>query len=380
MFIENIHVEDKDEVTGTKIVNIRTKKTTIVTPKRASPNSWCNTFYKDKECKRKEIPTSWVEISNKIANENAMKDIEDNLGSKADYLKSLTSTFRQNKIVEYFPVVDNLRYDKDGESKVTTLINLGIFSKADIIAIPDFNENTTLFRNKIRYAEKLIESHPNGDKLDYIPYIRSDSRKFKEKLSSIVSMGINKIGVDYRGFGITSRTNFNKLQNFVRNLDKDILVRVAHLTRKLHGTNASAPHLMMYFGADITSERVNNPPFYLYDKEKKEMPPRTMDSVLFFNPFDLGVLQTEELPLHFGVDCNCPYHKKERKNKENKFFSEYADKMADKSRICEIFASDLECERSKPAIKESTYITYMKGKNCVKGALKSLNNKLLDNF
>lgn len=64
MFIENVHREHTDELTGAKIVTIKTKKTTTVTPRRAAQNTWCNVFKKDKECRGKEIPTSIV--SNRI--------------------------------------------------------------------------------------------------------------------------------------------------------------------------------------------------------------------------------------------------------------------------------------------------------------------------
>ena len=376
MFIENVHREHSDELTGAKIVTIKTKKTTTTTPRRSGQNTWCNIFKKDKECRGKPSPTSWIEISNKIPDEQEMKDTIDNLGKKSDYLQSLTTLFRKSCVIEYFPSIGNVKFNDNGKEKITTLVNLGIFSKADIIGIPDFNENMSLFKEKIKFTDKLFTSHPEGDNHDFIPYIRSDSTKFKDKLSTIVNEDINRIGIDYRGFSAVNKTNFNRLQNFVRDLDKDIFVKVGHLPRKIYTTNASAPHLMFYFGADITADRVNSPPFYKYDKEKKEMPPRDFDTIEYFSPSDLGVMQKDDLPKYFGVDCNCPYHNKERFNKDEGFFSNNADVMADRSIICEMYSSNLECDRSKIAINEDKFLEYLKNKRCIRDSLGLTNNTL----
>lgn len=380
MFIEKIHMETQDEITGAKILSVKTKKPNILTPTRAAQNSWCTAFKKDKECSGKTLPNSWVELSNKIPNEEEMKNTIEKLGERADYLKSLNVPFRRKHIIEYFPTMGNeVKYGFDGKEKITTLINLGIFSKADVIGIPDFNENLSLFREKIQFSEKLILSHPEGENLDYIPYVRSDSRKFKDKLNIIMNEDINKIGIDYRGFSGVSQTNFNRLQNFKRDLDKDILVKVGHLPRKIYSTNASVPHLMYYFLADITADRVNNPPLYRYDQKKKKIPPRDIDTVEYFSSSDLGVLKEDALPPHFGTDCNCPYHAKERYNKENKFFINNGDEMGHRSKICEMFSSDLECQRSQIAIKQDNFLNYLRSKKCIKATL-DLNNNSLDSF
>jgi hypothetical protein len=39
MFIESIHRDDEDQLTGTKILSIKTKKNMITTPRRAAHNS-----------------------------------------------------------------------------------------------------------------------------------------------------------------------------------------------------------------------------------------------------------------------------------------------------------------------------------------------------
>ncbi len=380
MFIENIHQDNMDEITGTKINTIKTKKVKFQTPTRGSNNSTCNAFRKDKECRKTSFPAPWIEISNKIPNPTKMEETIDNLGDKSEKLKTLNAPFRKNCIIEYFPVIGNtIRYDKDVKEKITSFINLGIFSKADVIGIPDFNENTARFRGKIIFAEKQLLSHPEAENHDFIPYVRADSRKFRDKLSIIISEDINVIGIDYHGFSGISKTNFNKLQNFVRDLDKDILVKVGHLPRKLFNTNASTPHLMFYFGADITVERVNAIPKYLYDFEKKKMPPREIDSVEYFNSSDLGVMKKEELPDFYGVDCICPHHRNERYNKDKKFFIEDGDKMGNRSKICEIFSGNLECERSKPSIVEDSYLEYLRNKKCMKATL-DLKSNTLNNY
>lgn len=380
MFIEKIHKEDEDQLTGAKILTIKTKKPNFSTPTRAAQNSWCNAFRKDKECFGKTFPNPWVELSNKIPDEAEMHNTINKLGERANYLKSLNVSYRNKCVIEYFPTIGNqVRYDINGKEKITSLINLGLFSKADVIGIPDFNENLSLFREKIRFSENLISSHPEGENHDYIPYVRSDSRKFKDKLNIIMNEDINKIGIDYRGFSGVSQTNFNRLQNFVRDLEKDVLVKVGHLPRKIYSTNASVPHLMYYFLADITADRVNNPPLYRFDKKKKQMPPRDIESVEYFSSSDLGVLKEEGLPNHFGVDCNCPYHTKERHNKENKFFTNNGDEMGHRSKICEMFSSSLECKRSQIAIKQDNFLNYLRNKKCIKATL-SLNNNSLDSF
>ena len=136
---------------------------------------------------------------------------------------------------------------------------------------------------------------------------------------------------------------------------------------------------MFYFLADITADRVNNPPLYLYDKKKKQMPPRHIDNVEYLNPSDLGVLHKEGLPDFFGVDCNCPYHIKERYNKENNFFTNNGDEMAHKSMICEMYSSNLECERSQIAIKGDNFLNYLRSKKCIRSTL-GLNSNSLDDF
>lgn len=134
MFIESIHRDDMDEMTGTKINTIKTKKTSIQTPLRGANNSSCNTFKKDKECRKTQLPTSWIEISNKIPTPEIMKETIDNLGTRSENLMSINAPFRKNCIIEYFPVIGNtIKYDKDAKEKITSFINLGIYSKADII-------------------------------------------------------------------------------------------------------------------------------------------------------------------------------------------------------------------------------------------------------
>lgn len=380
MFIENIHRDDIDEITGTKINTIKTKKGSIQTPLRGANNSYCNAIKKDKECRKTPFPTSWIEISNKIATPEKMNKTINNLGIKSENLSTLHTPFRKNCIIEYFPVIGtDVKYDKDAKNNIASLINLGIFSKADIIGISDFNEKPARFKEKIIFAERQLLSHPDANNLDFMPYVRSDSRKFTDKLNIIINEDINKIGIDYHGFSGVSKTNFNKLQNFVRDLDKDIFIKVGHLNRKIYNTNASTPHLMFYFGADITTERVNAIPKYLYDFEKKKMPPRELDSVEYFNSSDLGVMKQEYLPDFYGVDCNCPYHRSERFNKDNHFFINDGDKMGRRAMICEMFAGNTECERSKPSIKENRYLEYLRNKKCIKNTL-GLNSIPLNNF
>lgn len=377
MFIEKIHRDEMDEITGTKINTIKTKKINFQTPARGSNNSGCNVFRKDKECRKKTFPTPWIEISNKIPTPEKMKETIDDLGTTADNLKKINARFSKNFVIEYFPVIGNtVRYDKNFKENITSFINLGIFSKADLIGIPDFNENAVRFREKILFAEKQLFAHPEAENHDFIPYIRADSRKFRDKLSIIINEDISLIGIDYHGFSGISKTNFNKLQNFVRDLDKDILVKVGHLSRKLYNTNASTPHLMFYFGADITTERVYTIPKYKYDSIKKKIPPRELDSVEYFSSSDLGVMKKEELPDYFGVDCNCPYHRSERYNKDKKFFINDGDKMGNRAKICELFSGNLECERSKPSIIEDSYTEYLRNKKCMNATLDLKNNRL----
>lgn len=380
MFIKTVHRDDIDEITGTKINTIKTRKGTIQTPLRGANNSYCNAFKKDKLCRKKPFPTPWVEISNKISTPEKMKETIDKLGPKSENLMSMNAPFRKNCIIEYFPVIGNtIKYDKNAKDKITSFINLGIYSKADVIAIPDFNENQARFKDKIKFAEELLLSHPESKYHDIIPYIRSDSRKFIDKLSETINEGFNLLGINYHGFSGVSKTNFNKLQNFVRDLDKDILVKVGHLTRKIYNTNASTPHLMFYFGADIATERVNSIPKHLYDFEKKKMPPREIDSVRYFNSSDLGIVKREDLPNFYGVDCNCPHHRSERYNTDTPFFIDDGNKMADKARICELHSGNMECERSKPSIVEDSYVEYLRNKKCIKNTL-NLENASLNNF
>lgn len=380
MFIEKIHREDEDQITGAKIFTVKTKKPNFTTPTRAAQNSWCSSFKRDKECRGKKFPNPWIEISNKIPDETEMKNTIDNLGEKSEYLSSLHSPFRKNCVIEYFPTIGyDVKYDMDGKKKITSIINLGLFSKADVIGLPDFNENLASFREKIRFAEKLILAHPEAENHDYIPYVRSDSRKFKDKLNIILNEDINKIGIDYRGFSGVSKTNFNRMQNFIRDLDKDILIKAGHLPRKLPATKVSVPHLMHYFLVDITADRVYNPPTYRYDIKKKQMPPRELDSVEYFSPSDLGVLLKEELPDHFGVDCDCPYHTKERHNKDNTFFINNGDEMGKRSKICEMYYSSIECKRSQIAIAQDNHLNYFKNKKYIKNLL-GLDNASLNNY
>ena len=197
MFIEKIHQDDIDEITGTRINSIKTKKGNIQTPLRGANNSYCNAFKKDKECRNKPFPTPWVELSNKIPTPEKMKELIDELGSKSDKLMSLNAPFRKNCIIEYSPVINNsIKYDKNIKEKITSFLNLGINSKADIISIPDFNEKPVRFKDKILFAEKLLLSHPEEKNHEIMPYIRSDSRKFEDKLNILTTEGFNLIGIE----------------------------------------------------------------------------------------------------------------------------------------------------------------------------------------
>lgn len=53
--------------------------------------------------------------------------------------------------------------------------------------------------------------------------------------------------------------------------------------------------------------------------------------------------------------------------------------MADRAKICELFSGNTECERSKPSIREDSYIEYLRNKKCMKNTL-DLNSVPLNNF
>jgi len=251
-------------------------------------------------------------------------------------------------IVKYYPDIMTPYY----VDHVKATLNFQLDKQFPIISLPDYNESTTEFRDKLDIASKVISNHKNKDNCQMMPYIRLDHEKkhFEKRLSAILNRNSKMLGIDIHG---NNTTNLAYLKEVLKHCETDLWVHASNMPQKFDTiSKASYPHILTYYRIHSYSLR-----------KGKYYPTLCSENTEHFDSLQLGIIPWKDLSFTFGADCGCPSHKLKP------YLTDNVSDMYSRARIHNMHDGQTELQRAVISIKESNFDRYIKSKKCAKTAI-----------
>jgi hypothetical protein len=326
MFIKDIRNPYDDD--GVTTVRLDTAVGTAEGLMRASTSSEIFTWRK--VCKNLNLPSPLVELTSKPSG------------------KLVQDLLEKGIIVKYYPDVFFPYY----VDFVKATMNFQLDKAYPIISLPDFKESTTQFRDKLDVARKIKSEHPNKEKCELMPYIRTDYNKkhFEKRLAAILNRPFKMIGIDIHGY---NTENLAYLKEVLSRWETDLWVHASNLPKKVDKfTKASFPHILTYYHIHSYALRKGR----YYSTENAE-------DVEQFDSIQLGIIPWKDLPFTFGVNCRCPFHN------HGEYFTDDINEMVNHAKIHDMVDGQDELQRATISIKEENFERYIRSKKCATAAL-----------
>ena len=339
--IKKVSVEYSEKLNG-RILRIKSKKINFKTPSKAPNtseiNSKNNIFFDEAYYNPLfEITQNFTKI--KVSDLYTRNGV---FARKISQLLSYTDAMWKNSLVKYYPQINNKKVLNKYDLRI--LIDLQLESNNDIISLPEITDNASLndfSKNIEKFWEYTYSMNPHAVFMPYIN-LKQKNTLFEKKLKLLGEYEgmLNCIGIEYGPIN-ECMDNLHTLSEFH---DKDFWIHLSQC-RNDKKTKINQLHLFQKYNIDTISNAM-----FKYGNVKNVL------NTPYFNRKNLKIEEIKKTLHNNHLTCDCPICQKQS-------FDKITDEANSFSRVHEVFASNIEFEKSKEYIENGELNEYFNSKN-----------------